>query len=74
MAHDLTREELRTIVSTGLTQTKGSYRLLVELFNMPQSDYRRFLSFLRKHDCNMPFQRFRMVSSSASPAGRWGAA
>jgi DNA-binding NtrC family response regulator len=68
MAHDLTREELRIIVSSGLTQTKGSYRLLVNMFNMPQSDYRRFLSFLRKHDCNMPFQRYRMVESSPVPA------
>ena len=66
MAHDLTREELRNIVSLGLTQTKGSYRLLVEMFNMPQSDYRRFLSFLRKHDCNMPFQRYRMMGAPVS--------
>jgi transcriptional regulator with PAS, ATPase and Fis domain len=63
MARDLTREELRSIVCTGLTHTKGSYRLLVDMFNMPQSDYRRFLNFLRKYDCNMPFQRFRMLSS-----------
>ena len=67
MAHDLTREELRNIVSHGLTQTKGSYRLLVEMFHMPQSDYRRFLSFLRKHDCNMPFQRYRLMGEPASP-------
>jgi hypothetical protein len=53
------------------------------MFNMPQSDYRRFLSFLRKHDCNMPFQRYRIVESSPVPAtsrgstvstGRLGAA
>jgi DNA-binding NtrC family response regulator len=68
MAHDLTRDELRNIVSLGLTQTKGSYRLLVEMFNMPQSDYRRFLGFLRKHDCNMPFQRYRMMGAAAAPA------
>jgi hypothetical protein len=35
--------------------------VLVELFNMPQDDYKRFLSFLRKHDCHLPFQRFRAV-------------
>jgi hypothetical protein len=32
---------------------------MVQLFNMPQDDYKRFLSFLRKHDCHLPFQRFR---------------
>ena len=26
---------------------------------MPAEDYKRFLSFLRKHDCHIPFQRFR---------------
>jgi hypothetical protein len=54
------------------------------MFHMPQSDYRRFLSFLRKHDCNMPFQRYRMMGEPASPgdasrvamaaSGRLGAA
>jgi hypothetical protein len=24
--------------------------MLIDLFNMPPTDYRRFLSFLRKHD------------------------
>jgi hypothetical protein len=26
---------------------------------MPPSDYKRFLNFLRKHECHVPFQRFR---------------
>ena len=42
-------------------RTNGNYRLLVQLFNMPADDYKRFLSFLRKHDCHLPFQRFRAV-------------
>jgi transcriptional regulator with GAF, ATPase, and Fis domain len=64
MARDLTRAELRQIVQIGLEQTRGNYRSLVELFNMPTSDYKRFLSFLRKHDCHLPFQRFRSVGAS----------
>jgi transcriptional regulator with PAS, ATPase and Fis domain len=59
MARDLTREDLRHIVGLGLQETKGNYRLLVQRFNMPPSDYKRFLRFLRKHDCHLPFQRFR---------------
>ena len=43
----------------GLESTNGNYRSLVQLFNMPTEDYKRFLSFLRKHDCHLPFQRFR---------------
>src|SRR5581483_5426949 len=59
MARDLTRTDLRKIVEAWLQQTKGNYRLLVQLFNMPTDDYKRFLGFLRKHDCHLPFQRFR---------------
>jgi transcriptional regulator with GAF, ATPase, and Fis domain len=61
MSRDLTRNELRRIVQIGLETTNGNYRLLVELFNMSSQDYKRFLSFLRKHDCHLPFQRFRAV-------------
>lgn len=64
MARDLTRQDLRSVVQIGLEQTKGNYRLLVEVFNMPGADYKRFLSFLRKHDCHLPFQQFR---STATP-------
>jgi two-component system, NtrC family, response regulator AtoC len=62
MSRDLTRQDLRKIVETGLGQTRGNYRLLVESFNMPVADYKRFLSFLRKHDCHLPFQRFRSAT------------
>jgi transcriptional regulator with GAF, ATPase, and Fis domain len=61
MSRDLTRADLRRIVELGLEHTNGNYRLLVQLFNMPNEDYKRFLSFLRKHDCHLPFQKFRTV-------------
>jgi transcriptional regulator with GAF, ATPase, and Fis domain len=61
MSRDLTRTDLRRIIQIGLETTNGNYRLLVELFNMSTQDYKRFLSFLRKHDCHLPFQRFRSV-------------
>lgn len=56
---DLTREDLRAIVSRGLQHTRGSYKLLLQLFNMKPEDYKRLLTFLRKHDCHMPFHTFR---------------
>ena len=59
IARDMTRGDLRKIIQIGLESTNGNYRLLVQLFNMPNEDYKRFLSFLRKHDCHLPFQRFR---------------
>ena len=61
MSRDLTRTDLRRIIQIGLETTNGNYRLLVQLFNMAPQDYKRFLSFLRKHDCHLPFQRFRAV-------------
>jgi transcriptional regulator with GAF, ATPase, and Fis domain len=61
MARDITRTDLRRVVQIGLERTSGNYRSLVQLFNMPPDDYKRFLSFLRKHDCHLPFQRFRAV-------------
>jgi transcriptional regulator with PAS, ATPase and Fis domain len=59
MARDMTRADLRAIIERGLTATGGNYRLLVELFGMPAADYKRFLSFLRKYQCHVPFQQFR---------------
>ena len=61
MARDLTRENLREIVRLGLQQTRGNYRMLVTMFNMPEKDYKRFLHFLRKYQCQVPFQGFRMM-------------
>ena len=63
MMRDITRDDLRFIVHTGLERTRGSYRLLVEHFNMPAEDYKRVLGFLRQHDCHLPFQRFRMAKA-----------
>jgi transcriptional regulator with PAS, ATPase and Fis domain len=61
MSRDLTRDDLRSLVRKGLEQTGGNYRVLTELFNMPASDYKRFLNFLRKHHCHVAFQQFRTI-------------
>ena len=61
MARDLTRRDLRLIVRLGLEHTRGSYKQLVQAFNMPPQDYRRFLNFLRKFQCHEVFQSFRMM-------------
>ena len=68
LAHDVTRDDLRALVELGLKETRGSYRLLVPLFNLSANDYKRFLEFLTKHDCRLPFRRFRVAPPS--PAQR----
>jgi len=67
MSRDLTRETVRAVVRRGLECTKGNYRLMAPLFNFPATDNKRFLNFLQKHDCHVPFQHFRLI---ARPAGR----
>jgi hypothetical protein len=61
MARDLTRHEVRELVRLGLEHTRGNYKMLVTSFNMAPEDYKKFLNFLRKYQCHVPFQRFRMM-------------
>jgi transcriptional regulator with GAF, ATPase, and Fis domain len=75
--HDLTRADVHALVRRGLDVTQGSYRALLKIFNLPEDDYKRVLSFLRQHDCHVPFQRFRRVKAdgaSADPRHRRSAA
>jgi DNA-binding NtrC family response regulator len=68
MLHDLTRQEIRWLVERGLKQTRGSYPMLLELFNMAPGDLPRFLSFLRRYRCHQPLPRSRSASPrSAAP-------
>ena len=68
MARDLTRRDIREIVRIGLEQTRGNYKLLVTTFNMAPTDYKKFLNFLRKYQCHVPFQAFRMAQAHPSKA------
>ena len=68
MSRDLTRADLRALVKRGLESTSGNYKVLVELFNMKPDDYKRFLGFLRKYHCHIPFQQFRSAALSRPAA------
>ena len=57
--HEITRAELLALVDRGLQQTRGSYRTLVKLFNMPPGDYKRFHAFLYQQNCNLPVTPYR---------------
>ena len=50
MNRDLNRAQVRALVARGLEATHGSYRGLLELLELPASDYQRFMDFLRHHD------------------------
>ena len=61
MSRDMTRDDLRALIRQGLELTRGSYKSLVQLFNMPPDDYQRFLNFLRKYQAHLPIQDFRCL-------------
>jgi two-component system NtrC family response regulator len=60
MERELTRAHVREIVRRGLEEARGNYKIVTRLFNMTEPrDYKRFLNFLRKHDCQVPFKDYR---------------
>jgi DNA-binding NtrC family response regulator len=58
-ARELTRQDLSALVDRGLTETRGSYRALLALFNLPDSDYKKFHAFLYQQRCNLPVAPYR---------------
>ena len=72
--HDVTRDIVRTVVRRGLEQARGNYGSLTKLFNLPPNDYKRFLSFLQKHDCHMPFRGYRVAPPAIRRLDRQAAA
>jgi transcriptional regulator with PAS, ATPase and Fis domain len=70
MQRDITRANVRELVRRGLEQSRGSYRILAGMFNMDEPDYRRFLNFLRKHDCQVPFKEYRTSDVATKRARR----
>jgi transcriptional regulator with PAS, ATPase and Fis domain len=59
MQRDITRQNIRDLVRKGLKESRGSYMIVTRLFNMDPRDYKRFLNFLRKHDCQLPYRAYR---------------
>lgn len=59
MQREITRGNLRDLVRKGLQEARGNYRIVVRLFNMEPVDYKRFLNFLRTHECQVSFKEFR---------------
>jgi two-component system response regulator AtoC len=59
MQREITRGNMRDLVRKGLEDARGNYKIVARLFNMEQRDYKRFLNFLRKHDCQLPFKEYR---------------
>ena len=59
MDREITRANVREVVRRGLEEARGNYKIVARLFNMEPREYKRFLNFLRKHDCQIPFKDYR---------------
>jgi len=59
MQREITKDNVRQLVRKGLEEARGNYRIVAKLFNLEPHDYKRFLNFLRKHDCQLPFKEYR---------------
>jgi transcriptional regulator with PAS, ATPase and Fis domain len=59
MNREITRGHVRDVVDRGLAEARGNYKIVLRLFNMEACDYKRFLNFLRKHDCHLSFKEYR---------------
>jgi transcriptional regulator with GAF, ATPase, and Fis domain len=50
LQRDLNRGEVRQLVARGLREARGSYRRLLDLWQMPAVQYQKFMDFLRHHE------------------------
>jgi two-component system response regulator PilR (NtrC family) len=55
----ITKNQVEHLIRKGLERTRGSYKKLLPLFHIPESDYKRFMDFLRRHNCNVDFREYR---------------
>ena len=55
----ITRTHMEHLIRQGLQRTRGSYRKMLPLFRLPESDYKRFMDFLRRHHCIVDFREYR---------------
>jgi transcriptional regulator with GAF, ATPase, and Fis domain len=59
MNREITKGNMRDLIHRGLAEARGNYKIVLRLFNMEPTDYKRFLNFLRKHDCQLSFKEYR---------------
>ena len=47
LEREMSRAEAQAVIAIGLTRTRGSYKRLLPLFQLPDQDYLKFMDFLR---------------------------
>jgi two-component system response regulator AtoC len=59
MNREITKGNIRELIDKALNRARGNYKIVLAMFNMEPREYKRFLNFLRKHDCQLPFMAYR---------------
>jgi hypothetical protein len=49
VARELNKAQVKEVLNQSWIKARCSYRKLVRMFNLPDSDYQKFMSFLRTH-------------------------
>jgi len=62
---DISREKVVAFVDYGLRSTRGSYKTMASMFRFKEHDYRRFMDFLRRHDCLLDFRPYRKAGAAS---------
>ncbi len=59
LQRDITRGNIRDLIRKALEESRGNYKIVARTFNLEDREYKRFLNFLRKNDCQLPFRDYR---------------
>ena len=59
LQRDITRGHIRDLIRKALEESRGNYKIVARTFNLEDREYKRFLNFLRKNDCQLPFRDYR---------------
>jgi transcriptional regulator with PAS, ATPase and Fis domain len=55
----ITKNQVEHLIRQGLERTRGSYKKMLPLLHIAETDYKRFMDFLRRHNCNIDFRGYR---------------
>ena len=58
---DISREKVMALMDVGLRATRGSYKSLASLFRVKDTEYRKFMDFLRRNRCQPDFRPYRKL-------------
>ncbi|MBI3072917.1 MAG: sigma 54-interacting transcriptional regulator [Deltaproteobacteria bacterium] len=59
--HALSRSVVRGVIETALAEAGGYYKRAARLLAVEESDYMRFMDFLKNSGCKVDFRKFRKV-------------